>query len=230
MAFDRSLFFKELGRKAFHAAGIIIPAAYFFFLSREQMLAALAICVLGAGVLEYMRLGGRSLFGAEFMRPSEDKRLGGYFYAAVSLFLAVLLFEKTIAIAAMLCLVIGDALTGLSGVVLSMYMGRRTADVRREDTAKKGIISRIIGDTAYALSHPKTPVLMIFMFAICSAIGLLFYPALPLAVIAAGALGAVIADCFPWRFLGFVIDDNLSIPLTVGIFMSLTLLLYNIIL
>ncbi|WP_424358611.1 diacylglycerol/polyprenol kinase family protein [Methanocella sp. MCL-LM] len=230
MPFDRALFFKELGRKAFHIGGCIIPAAYFLFIPREWMLGALFLCILGAGILEYMRLTGRDLFRSEYMRESESKRLGGYFYAAVSLFLAVLLFEKTIAVAAMLCLVIGDALTGLAGVVLSMYMGRRTADVRQEDTAKKGVISRIISDTAYALSHPKTPVLMIFMFAICSAIGLLFYPALPLVVIAAGALGAVIADCFPWRFLGFVIDDNLSIPLVAGILMSLSSLLYNIIL
>jgi hypothetical protein len=122
------------------------------------------------------------------------------------------------------------ALTGLAGVVLSMYMGRRMADVRIESTDKKGIISTIAGDAAYALSHPKTPVLMVFMFAVCAIIGMLFYPKLSLLVIAAGALGAVIADSFPWRFLGFVIDDNLSIPVLAGVFMALAALLYNIML
>ena len=230
MPFDSKLFFKELGRKAFHIAGCVIPAAYFFLVSREWMLVILFLCIVGAGFLEYRRLRGRSLYHTEYMRPSEKTRLGGYFYAAVSLFLAVFLFEKTIAVTAMLCLVIGDALTGLAGVLLSMYLGRRIADIRAEDTEKKSIVSMIVGDTIYVLSHPKSPVLMAVMFAVCSVIGLLFYPTLPLVVIAAGALGAVIADCFPWRFLGFVIDDNLSIPLLSGALMTLTTLLYTIIL
>lgn len=225
MAFDRALFLKELGRKAFHVAGLVIPAAYFFFAPREWMLGALFLCVLGASFLEYRRLRGRSLYQTDYMRPSESKRLGGYFYAAVSLFLAVLLFDKTVAIAAMLCLVLGDALTGLAGVLLSMYLGRKMADVRAEDTEKKGLVSRILSDTGYVLSHPKSPVLMAVMFCVCATIGLLFYPKLSLLAIAAGALGAVIADCFPWRFLGFVIDDNLSIPLLAGALMTVAMLI-----
>lgn len=230
MPFDSKLFFKELGRKAFHIAGCVIPAAYFFFVAREWMLIALFLCILGAGFLEYRRLRGQDIFRTDFMRQSEARRLSGYFFAAVSLFLTVLLFEKTIAVAAMLCLVVGDAVTGMAGVLLSMYLGRRMADVRQEDTEKKGIAPRIISDTGYVLSHPKSPVLMAVMFVVCSAIGLLFYPTLSLVIIAAGALGAVIADCFPWRFLGFVIDDNLSIPLLAGFLMTLTTLLSNIIL
>ena len=230
MSFDSKLFFKELGRKAFHIGGCVIPAAYFFFVPREWMLVALFLCILGAGFLEYRRLRGRDLFRTDYMRQSEARRLSGYFFAAVSLFLTVLLFAKTIAVAAMLCLVVGDAVTGMAGVLLSMYMGRRMADVRKDNIEKKGILATILGDTTYVLSHPKSPVLMAVMFTVCSAIGLLFYPTLPLAVIAAGAIGAVIADCFPWRFLGFVIDDNLSIPLLAGALMTLTALIYNIIL
>ena len=110
MPFDRPLFFKELGRKAFHMAGCVIPAAYYFFVSREIMLIVLGACVLGAGFLEYMRLAGRDLYPNTFMRPSENGRLGGYFYAALAMLLAVLLFPKAIAAASILFLIFGDSM------------------------------------------------------------------------------------------------------------------------
>ena len=211
MPFDRALFFRELGRKAFHLGGCIIPAAYHFFASREVLLAALGACVLVAGFLEYMRLTGRDLYPVSYMRPSEDRRLAGYFYAAAALFLAVLLFSKTIAITAMLFLVIGDAATGLAGVILSMYAGKRSIDVRDGGG----------GSLAHAIRHHKPLPLMLVMFAVCAIAGLAFRPELPYAAIAAGAIGAVIADAFPWRLGGHVIDDNLSIPLLAGALMTL---------
>jgi len=39
--------------------------------------------------------------------------------------------------------------------------------------------------------------------------------------IAAGAIGSVIADAFPWRVYGVAIDDNLLIPLLSGVLMTL---------
>jgi dolichol kinase len=214
MPFDRPLFFKELGRKAFHMAGCVIPAAYYFVIPHDIMVLALAFCVLGAGFLEYMRLTGRDLYPTVFMRPSEDGRLGGYFYAALALFLSVLLFSKTIAVAAMLFLVFGDALTGLAGVVMSMYSDRKPVNVR--DGKGSGFV--------YAIRHPKPITLMLVMFAICAVIGLAFRPELSYLAIAAGATGAVIADAFPWRIGNYSIDDNLSISLLAGTLMTLAML------
>ncbi len=94
MPFDRQLFFKELGRKAFHMAGCVIPAAYYFFVSREIMAVLLAACVVGAGILEYMRLTGRDVYPSSYMRPSEKGRLAAYFYAAAAMFLAVMLLQQ----------------------------------------------------------------------------------------------------------------------------------------
>jgi dolichol kinase len=211
MPFDRHLFFKELGRKAFHMAGCVIPAAYYFFFSKEVMGAVLAACVIGAGILEYMRLTGRDLYPTSFMRPSEKGRIGGYFYAAASMFLSVALFSKTIAVAAILFLVIGDAITGLAGAILFMYSGKKSIDARAK--AERGLV--------YAVTHPKPVSLMLVMFAVCGAIGLALRPELSYLAIAAGATGAVIADAFPWRVSGYTIDDNLSIPLLAGVLMTL---------
>jgi dolichol kinase len=214
MPFDRSLFRKELGRKAFHIGGCIIPAAYYFFVSREIMLVVLAACVLGAGFLEYMRLNGRDLYPTTFMRKSEDRRIGSYFYAALSMFLAVLLFDRAIAAAAILFLIFGDSITGLAGAVWYMYVRRKPVDIR--DGASGGLL--------YTVTHPKPFPLMLLMFAICSVIGLAFRPELSYPAIAAGAAGAVIADAFPWRLGGFTVDDNLSIPLLAGALMALAML------
>jgi dolichol kinase len=214
MPFDRSLFRKELGRKAFHIGGCIIPAAYYFFVSREIMLVVLAACVLGAGFLEYMRLNGRDLYPTTFMRQSESRRIGSYFYAALSMFLAVLLFDRAIAAAAILFLIFGDSITGLAGVILSMYRGKKSVDIRDGDG----------GNMAYAIRHHKPLKLMLLMFLICGAIGLTFRPELSYLAIAAGATGAVIADAFPWRFGRFTVDDNLSIPLLAGGLMTLAML------
>ncbi len=211
MPFDGPIFFRELGRKAFHMAGCVIPAAYYFFVSREIMLVVLGACVVGAGFLEYMRLKGRDLYPNTFMRPSEDRRLGGYFYAALAMFLAVLLFSKVVAVAAILFLVFGDAITGLAGALLLMYTGKRSVDVR--DGSQQGLM--------YAIIHHKPLPLMLLMFAICAVIGLAFHPEISYLAIAAGALGAVIADAFPWRIGRYTIDDNLSIPLLAGALMTL---------
>jgi dolichol kinase len=211
MPFDRPLFFKELGRKAFHIGGCVIPAAYYYFVSREIMLVVLAACVLGAGFLEYMRLNGRDLYPTTFMRQSEGRPVGSYFYAALSMFLAVLLFDKAITAAAILFLIFGDSITGMAGALLLMYTGKKAIDVREKAQ----------GSLIYAVTHPKPLPLMLLMFAICAAIGLAFRPELSYAAIAAGALGAVIADAFPWRIGGYTIDDNLSIPLVAGALMTL---------
>lgn len=215
MPFDRQLFFKELGRKAFHMAGCVIPAAYYFFVSKEYMAVLLAVCVMGAGILEYMRLTGRDLYPSSYMRPSEKGRLAAYFYAAAAMFLSVLLFSKTIAVAAILFLVFGDAITGLAGVVLFMYTGKKFIDGREK--TDRGL--------AYAVTHPKPVSLMLVMFAVCGVIGLAFRPELSYLAIAAGGIGAVIADAFPWRVAGYTIDDNLSIPLLAGALMTVASLL-----
>jgi dolichol kinase len=196
-------------------AGCVIPAAYYFIVPQPVMATVLALCVMGAGVLEYMRLTGRDLYPTSFMRPSEKGRLGGYFYAAASMFLAVLLFSKPVAIAAILFLVIGDAITGLAGAVLFMYTAHRTIDGR--ERPDRGL--------AYAITHPKPLSLMLVMFAVCSVIGLAFRPELSFLAIAAGGIGAVIADAFPWRVAGYTIDDNLSIPLLAGGLMTAVSLL-----
>jgi dolichol kinase len=220
MSLDWGVLAKEASRKAIHMAGFVVPLAYYFFLPRDILLIVLGAAVLVAAVLEYVRLKGHSLYPKILLRGHEEKGVvGGYFFALASTFLAVLLFDKAIAVAAILFLDLGDAITGLAGAVLTMLAGPKEADRRSEaakSTAPYGLL--------YAVTHPKSPVLMAVMLAVCGAIGLALFPALSLKMIAAGALGAMIADAFPWRVAGFVVDDNLSIPLLSGALMWLAAL------
>jgi dolichol kinase len=218
MALEWGILAKEVSRKSVHLMGVVIPLAYYFFLSRELLLLLLAAVLTGAGALELIRLSGNPIYPRFLLRGHEEKGvLGGYFYALLSSFLVVLLFDKAIAVAAILFLVIGDAATGLAGAIMTMLVGRKEADKRDYRMGKQPLHEELL----YSVSHPKSPALMAVMLVICGLIGLLFYPSLTLAAIAAGALGAMVADAFPWRFFGYIVDDNLSIPLLSGALMWL---------
>jgi dolichol kinase len=227
MPFDRALFAKEVVRKSIHMGGFLAPLLYYFFFSREIMLLIVGLGVLAGIALEAVRLSGNPIFPRILLREHEENGVvGGYFYGILSTFLAVLLFDKTIAIASILFLNFGDAITGLAGAVVVMYRERAKADTRTY--ASRGAASplgALADDLSYAVHNHKSPFLMGVMFLLCALIGLLFYPSLSLLMIAAGATGSVIADAFPWRVRGVAIDDNLMIPLLSGALMTLAAIL-----
>jgi dolichol kinase len=209
---DWSPLAKEAARKSVHMAGFIIPLAYYFFIPRSYLLAVLAVAVTIAALLELIRTSGNPIFPRILLRGHEEKGvLAGYFYAVLSSFLAVLLFDKTIAVAALLFMTLGDGITGLAGAV--------TAKADRRDYGHRP--GPAVGEFLYALRHHKPPALMAVMLVSCGLIGLALYPALTPAEIVAGALGSMAADAFPWTVFGVMVDDNLSIPLLSGALMVL---------
>lgn len=58
--------------------------------------------------------------------------------------------------------------------------------------------------------RPKRPTVMAAMFAVCAVIAIWFVPLVPAVL---GALVATLADGFTPVLAGYVIDDNLSIPI-----------------
>ncbi len=193
----------ELLRKAFHLTGLVVPFLYYFFVPRDPAMIYLTIALLVAGVLEALRLSGRMEFPGHLRRdPSENKRLYGYFLGILSMLLAIFLFDKAIAIASILFMLIGDSASGLAGAAI----------------IRRGV--RPLADT-------KPPSVMAVMLSACILSGLLLYPVLSLPVVIAGALGATIAEAFPWRILGRKINDNLSIPLVSGAIMTLAAIILS---
>ncbi len=199
-------FFRELQRKAFHVSGSLIPIIY-YFINRETALFYLAIINAVLLFIEWQRLSGRIRLPSILLRPHEEKQVAAYIYFQIAALLSILFFDKTIAIAALLMLAIGDTVSGLAGAVLKR------------------------GNVRY--SHNKIiikplPIIAI-MFAACLIIGLLLshlpqatdMAHLSFAVFATGAVGATIGDAIPLRVQGTPVDDNLMIPLLAGLFMSI---------
>lgn len=204
------LFSHELQRKSIHLTGSLIPIVY-YFLDRRTAVAGLLVINAVLIFLEWLRLCGRIKFPDILLRPHESKQIAAYVYFQMAALLSVMIFDKTIAIAALLMLAIGDTASGLAGAIL------RGGDVRNHNTKKMAI---------------KPLPIMAVMFAVCILIGLVLVnlpPAadmtyLPLAVYAAGAVGATLGDAVPVRIRGRAVDDNFMIPLLSGAFMSVAAL------
>ncbi|HEY9204479.1 MAG TPA: hypothetical protein VIO58_01050 [Candidatus Methanoperedens sp.] len=201
------LLFVELRRKAIHISGSLMPIAY-YFVSRETALAVLFLVNAILLLVEWLRLKGKIRFPSSLLRPHENKQVAAYIYFQMAALVSILIFDKTVAIAALLMLAIGDTASGLAGAVI-----------------KGGNIRNCIArDTNF-----KPLPIMAVMFAACILIGivLLNLPPAPdmnplsFNVYMAGAAGATLGDAIPLRIQGRPVDDNLIIPILSGLFMSL---------
>jgi dolichol kinase len=190
-SFKSSVFKEEAKRKTIHICGVAIPVLY-LFLSKEVILFAFVLSFIIIFVIEWLRL--RGIVSLPFLRNKEEKEIGAYVFFMIGAFLSILIFEKRIAIAAILMLAIGDAASGLTGSVIF--------------TDKPAMYEKRV----------KTPEVMLVMFVTSWILGGLVLHSLPVAVL--GALGAMIADGVPLRVYNVLIDDNLTIPLLSGVLMS----------
>ncbi len=202
-----SYIFRELQRKAFHITGSLNPIVY-YFISKEIAVIGLSIIDAALLFIEWLRLKGKINIPEILLRPHENKQVAAYIYFQIAALLSIFIFDKTIAIAALLMLAIGDTASGLAGAVL------------------KG------GNARNSSAACKPFPIMAVMFSVCVFIGLILLslpPApdmVPLSFwgYVAGALGATLGDAIPVRVKGRAIDDNLMIPLMSGAFMTAVLL------
>jgi dolichol kinase len=200
------MFLTELRRKAVHAAGSFIAFVY-YFIDRETALAGLALINAILLIVEWKRLNGKIRLPEILLRPHEKEQVGAYIYYQIAALISVIFFEKTIAIAAILMLALGDTASGLSGALLNM------GNVRY--SRKKFMVKPL-------------PIVSV-MFVVCVLIGLIMVRLplvhdmryIPFSAYVAGGLGATLADAVPLRIQGKPIDDNLLIPILSGIFMTI---------
>ncbi len=200
------ILFIELRRKALHVTGSLIPVVY-FFLSKQTAIISLSVINAILLSVEWLRLSGKIRLPEILLRQHENNQVAGYIYFQMGALLAILLFNKTIAIAAILMLALGDAASGLAGAIIL------SGNIRIYD-AKKVLFKPL-------------PVMAV-MFAVCVFVGLVLLSLplppdmihLPLLVYIAGALGATLGDAIPVRVQGRTIDDNLIIPILSGLFMT----------
>jgi dolichol kinase len=227
MALDRRLLKQESERKLFHLAWAIYPLLYYFGYPRDGMILLTLAAMIIWSAVEIARKLGHNWVSDGLMREHERKgMLIGAFFQIASFFLAVLLFDKTTAILAMLFCCVGDSVTGLAGAILSGTLGAGKTLIRDYGRIRLPLRpASIRADLRYALRHSKSPALMAVMFFSCVVTGFFMYPAVTPALLAAGAIGAVVADGFAWRIFGRTVNDDLSITIAAGGAISLLALL-----
>ncbi len=204
------LFFIELRRKAIHVLGSFIAVAY-YFIEKDTALFVLVIINAILIYVEWLRLSGKIRLPDILLRPHENKQVAAYIYFQIAALISILIFEKTIAIAAILMLALGDTASGLAGALMNR------------------------GNVRYARGKliVKPLPIMAVMFAVCVITGFLlmrlpFAPDMgyvPFLVYVAGALGATLGDAIPLQIQGRPVDDNLLIPILSGAFMTIASIL-----
>jgi dolichol kinase len=185
----------EIRRKLVHLSSGAFPVAY-WLTDRPFMLRVLVPLVAVAIVAETLRHqnpGFRALIDrwlGRIIRQAEAHTLTGATYVTLAALLTIVLFEKPIAITALLFMSVSDALASLVGIRFgrARFFGKSLA-----------------GSAAFFVS--------------AGVIGLLVLSATPLIALA-GALVGTVVEAVPLKIGGYRLDDNLSIPLIAGAAMT----------
>ncbi|MGC9363831.1 MAG: diacylglycerol/polyprenol kinase family protein [Fidelibacterota bacterium] len=113
----------ELARKAIHYLTGLIPLTYYFFLEKREAVLILLILSAGMLIIEILRIripACRTIYNRFFgdiTRPHEHaNHLTGASYLLLGSLLVVYLFPKTIAVIAMLFILVGDPSACLVGM------------------------------------------------------------------------------------------------------------------
>lgn len=185
----------EFERRVVHMGGALYPVPHLLgWLSWGETTAVLLAGVAVVGLLELLRLTGNagplSPLYAALVREYEADGIAGYALyqasmAGVALAAMTSLATPTLAVPAMWMLAIGDPVSGS------------------------------LGDNGP--TEPKRPAVWVAMWLVCVALAAPFtLPAfgttVGIAVAAAGAACATVADGLPPVIRGVAIDDNLTIP------------------
>jgi dolichol kinase len=184
----------EVARKAIHLSSAVVPAAYAAGLRRDLLAAllggALAVA-LGIEAARRRHPGARARFEGALgglLRPHERERWSGATWMAVAYLLAVALFPRPAAVAAMLAVALGDAAAAVVG---------RWAGARRPPPPPGAAAGKTWAGTAAC--------------AVASALGALLVARLAPGAALACAAAAALAE----RPRG-PLDDNVRVALAAG--------------
>jgi len=185
----------ELVRKAIHLCSLSIPIVY-SFISQSTALAILLPLTLVVGLADLARLFHPSVgaFYHEYFgwllraheRDEERRRLNGATYVLLSATLCVVIFPKLIVITAFSILIISDTLAAL--------VGRKFGRHQFLKKSLEGTAAFFLSALVVVLITPKVE-----------------YLSIEYLIGAFGALSGAVVEA-----ISIAVDDNLSIPLTIG--------------
>ncbi|MFQ5846869.1 MAG: diacylglycerol/polyprenol kinase family protein [Candidatus Methylomirabilales bacterium] len=182
----------ESARKVVHLVGGLIPLLYLLLDPTKPhallILGGLGLPFLAADVLRLWVPAVNHWFLRWFrgaMRPGEESRPTGATYYLLSCWVTILVFDRTVAVAALLVLACGDTAASVVGQALGGYRLRQ-----RKTLSGTGAFLM----TAFLVTLP------------------FFHPAVALG----GAVIGAVTECLP-----LPLDDNITVPLSVGICFTL---------
>ncbi len=196
-------FRNEFKRKAIHLFALSIPIGY-WLLPKTPSLLILAPFVLGSILMDVIRLRRLPLHGTlnrllgAVLREHESQDFSGSSYILSASFLSILLFEKTVAVAAICFIILGD--------IAAAMIGRRYGRINLQLVRLKGNANR---------NCRKSLEGSLSCFVACLVVAAVM-PNLPLWIGVVGALSATVVEG-----AGLPIDDNFSVPLASGLLMHL---------
>jgi dolichol kinase len=198
---------QELARKAIHLCSLTIPIVY-SFIERETALFILLILFVIALTLDLARykvpaikrfineVFGRMMRAHEL--DEEKIQLSGATYVLMSAVLCVLMFPKVIGITAFAVLIISD--------VCSALVGRKFGTIRFLDKSLQGTVAFVVSG-----------------WCVVAVIGTLAQA--PMAYWIVGAIACAVGGIIEAASVRLRMDDNFSIPLSIGFVMWGLLLL-----
>jgi dolichol kinase len=158
----------EIFRKLIHLGSIAIPVGYYFLGYAIVMPVLLAVLAITLAV-DYIRLFGHERskgliykYLGVMIRPCEKKKLVGATYILASSILAIFLFDKPIAIAAISFIVVGDT----AGAIIGRLWGR----VRFRAKSLEGSVSFFLACCLVATIIPGIPFWIMVFGAVAATI------------------------------------------------------------
>lgn len=181
----------ELGRRLVHASGAIVPAAYLF-----------DIHVLEAGLITWSVVQILAVIGLVVTAILEAARLYGGLEHAIYDRLTREYEQNSVA---------GYALY-VVGATITVFAFEPTVAVPALFmlTLADPVSGMLSSGDLRLIARPRV---LVGMFTVCLLLALPFVP--PTAAVA-GALGAMIADGIKPKIGGYVVDDNLTIPIVAA--------------
>jgi dolichol kinase len=188
----------ELARKGIHLSSLSIPIIY-YFISRDLALALLlpiTFAFLAVDLLRYYHKPTADLFYKVFrfmLRKHEQdensKRLNGATHVLIAASLCVIIFPKLIVLTAFTILIISDSFAAL--------IGRRFGKRKFLSKSVEGSLAFFVFGILVVAVTPKVD-----------------YSITEYCIGIFGAGVGTVAEALPWN-----VDDNLSIPLSIGVAM-----------
>jgi dolichol kinase len=199
--------YNEFKRKAIHLVALSVPIGY-FLLPKFPSLLILTPCALGAIAIDVIRLKKLPLHGllnqliGPILREHESNDFAGASYILSASVFTILLFEKSVAVAAISFIILGD--------IAAALIGRRFGKTK---------ILWNVGNSQGNWNKIKSLEGSLSCFLFCILVALLvshlpLVPHLPLWVGGIGALVATLVEAAP-----LPINDNFSVPLISGLVM-----------